>query len=1657
MANDSLSVEAPQIREDLKNLLRFAEQLLAVRDKVVLDIGEYPIHLTESDLLDEGATPLPGIAFGSSEDVWLSFGRLQERRPPQPPPNLDPWLRRDARPSPTQAPTLLAERVVQVTAEEATDLIEAGFADTDGIAALPSKPGEVGEWAVPLRPAEMPEIAQALGAYIEGPWQAWAADEAPRRRAIRLYEVLYKAQAQIAATGGEGGLELVIGIGLARWSHGGGRINLALIEQRAECDLDESSGALAILPRNVPPVPVLSPFLELGIPGVADLQREMTQRLERIARDPDVPFGPFQPASFRGVLEACAARLDASGRVLAPEEEFAPAGEALRISPTFCVLVRTRRDDIIRDDLRRLADTLIDNSKPLPETARRFVTAPADAVPDDVDPVDLEALLAASIESAKGRGADTEREQSGKSPSWLFFPLSANEEQEEIARRLDQKDVHGVVVQGPPGTGKTHTIANIIGHSMAMGRRVLVSAHTAEALTAIRDKLPPELSALAIAVTHSDREGARQLEQAVSALADRVQSINSRETKRRAEDLLRSIEQADARVAEIDAELARIARANLTELPWRGGTALPEAIAVWVATQGGQHAWFPDPLDLIPQHEPLVGEAEIAELRALRRRLGADIRYRADELLPGSDALPGIGTIVLAHRTLRGAEERREKERNGSLPPPDLSVAKPGELVNLLGWLERLAAWRDARPDHPWMSAAWETLASGRPTRRFTTEGLRPMLEEAALLAQEGETLALLALELPETADADRVAVALSNLSAGRKPFGPFGAFRGSPVKAALESARIAGEPPHDAQGWANLAKLHAWRRAVRGFVARWNAFAAQHELTRLPEDPIAARQALGQLGGSAFEMLTLVAHAQTHLDRVSALFPYGLQAVAVVLRLELSVAIASLRANVGHAELAEAERLRDSLGEIGNQVGGELREAFQQMAEGLGTLGIEDAEVAAKWQEIQAEVDRLGKLRTDLGRLSTLSSLIRKSGASRWAAQIDQQIPSADDAILPVNWRDAWDHARAAGFLSRIANRTAVQQLTQARAELLDVRQRRFLEVIELLTYLGLRGRLTENVQAALRQFLAALARLPKTPGARTAARQRRILRDSLDRAAKAIPCWIMPEWRVAEQLPPELGTFDLVIIDEASQSNIMALPVVLRGKKLLIVGDDRQVSPVAVGTEDAAVNRLRVIYLRGQPLAEQIDPATSLYELGGMMYPGKVIVLREHFRCVEPIIRFSSRFYGGRLVPLRLPTPSERIDPPLVDILVSDGKRRGDVNDNEATVIVEEIKRTINDPLLNASAKRTIGVISLHSDKQAKLIYDRLIQAIGPQALSGHRIMCGDAATFQGQERDIVFLSMVHDENTAAKQSSQLYEQRYNVALSRARDRMVLVRSVTPSMLKDGDIKLEVLRHFQDPTAGGRIDQSDDILSVCESRFERAVGERLLKSGYRLRAQVPAGGYRIDFVVEGADDRRLAVELDGDSFHGPERWAEDVKRQRALERVGWTFWRCWASEWEADKDAAFRDLVETLRKRGIEPIGAAGSTDAALVEFREVRQPTQAGELLRGFAETEYVPPAAAPDGEALDQRHGTTDRKVKIGDVVVVRYADGNARSLTVRIVADGSADGRRRIAPTSPLAAAIVGRRTEEETEVVISGRLRTVVVEEIRDAGTAADP
>lgn len=236
-------------------------------------------------------------------------------------------------------------------------------------------------------------------------------------------------------------------------------------------------------------------------------------------------------------------------------------------------------------------------------------------------------------------------------------------------------------------------------------------------------------------------------------------------------------------------------------------------------------------------------------------------------------------------------------------------------------------------------------------------------------------------------------------------------------------------------------------------------------------------------------------------------------------------------------------------------------------------------------------------------------------------------------------------------------------------------------------------------------------------------------------------------------------------------------------------------------------------------------------MYDLASMMFPGTTIMLREHFRCVDPIIQFSSRLCykdKGGLVPLRVPTADQRLDPPLIDVYIKQGQKRRDINEAEASFVVAEIKQIVENL---AFARRTIGVISLIGDKQAKYINDVLVAELGLEAMERHRIMCGNASTFQGQERDIIFLSMVACPSTVRSQTTRMIEQRFNVAMSRARDRVYLVRSVTSSMLAPKDLKSAILAHFQNPMGDAAIPQSTNVLEACKSPFEREVGARLLK----------------------------------------------------------------------------------------------------------------------------------------------------------------------------------------------------------------------------------
>jgi hypothetical protein len=204
---------------------------------------------------------------------------------------------------------------------------------------------------------------------------------------------------------------------------------------------------------------------------------------------------------------------------------------------------------------------------------------------------------------------------------------------------------------------------------------------------------------------------------------------------------------------------------------------------------------------------------------------------------------------------------------------------------------------------------------------------------------------------------------------------------------------------------------------------------------------------------------------------------------------------------------------------------------------------------------------------------------------------------------------------------------------------------------------------------------------------------------------------------------------------------------------------------------------------------------------------------------------------------------------------------------------------------------------------------------------------------------------------------------------------------------------------------------------------------------------------------VVEGADRRRLAVECDGDRYHGPQQWRQDMRRQRVLERVGWRFWRCFASSFYRDPDGLMNDLTETLTRMGIEPVakGESGKPQRRFTEHRTIEpprtaQPPQTAEFFGidlGAVEegTVGVVPVAAMG--------------IAIGDKVVLLFSDDNKR-ISGR-VSEGTNDLEKgRLSVTSPLGRAILGAEEGDEVELPLeNGRQRKVLIESVEKTPQSA--
>jgi very-short-patch-repair endonuclease len=1505
------------------SLVEFLRDVAMARQKRVVDVNEYR-NVLWLDTLPDGVTAVHDAGPG---DTLLTIPRFRQVAPPPPPAKLTGFLDRDE---------LLNSDLKEPTLKEKGS----GWVDVQTRDGLGAKAGVVEKDA---------SVVESFYSYLDV-WKAWAVRDRKQKPYRTWYEGLAQAAHLVAEQ--EDQYELVLGFGLLTWRTPAGTmvrnhlfttrliavIDAVKDEVRLVIDPDAATraqdrelldGEAGYDPTRVEWVhdqirdeAVMSPLVD---------GEGLVKTWADKALDVDTPFiADWRPQP--------AAKPGAGGEVLGrPEVRLAPA-----------VVLRRRE----RASLIGYYDAML-----------RALRGPKAETPLGL------AQLVTSMEAQErlawleAEGA-TSGEMLGADP---LFPLPANPEQMRIMERL--RGNNGVVVQGPPGTGKTHTIANLMSALLAQGQRVLVTSQKAQALRVLRDKLPAEVARLCVSITDLDRGGSAELEGSVKAMSNRYASFDPvahdaevAKGEQRRRELMSKVEGLTEAVRQLresetlthpeivpgySGTLAQIAAKLREAAPRLGWVPVPLPATLAEPANGATPATLAEPANGATLAEPAtktpLTAAEATELLGLLRTQTPQRLARTNQRPVALDDFPGVAeltALVAAEASARQVAEQGATEVSrhlSSLDGPLLTklrgqVEAARQLTSLLGLQTDANTWslddwavraiRDGLGGHN--ATLWVQIAAGRAQ----------LTEAQQALGELGFRDIVVRAGAPGSPTARfQVIKTLHEYLAGggrlRSAFKPSEQREAEPI---LERATVDGLPvttPDQVELLYRALKAQAAMETVgRGFTivgatVTGTPDESVHQSVARVVDLYARLDLVQRFLAAVTEIRTALTTTESFLPLTSPAewqdFINALEGVR--LRLETDAATARLVAVADRLTTdAGDEHAPPELAQAADAVLARDVEAYTRAMTGLAAVAQEIAEQAA-CEEL------LGRLRE---RHPALAALLESTVDSpQWPQRI-------------AHWDDAFDWARATTFFQQQRRAGREQQLE---AELTDTIGRLRQEAASLAAVRAwghcLR-RMTAHQAQALQAYEQHMRSLGKGTG-KYASKFRGLARQAMREARNAVPAWIMPLDVVLETLAPIRDSFDVVIVDEASQASIEDLFLLWLAPRVIVVGDDKQCAPsqVRLGELEPIFGKL-TSYLPDLPayLRDAFTPRSSLFDLLRTRF-GAVIPLREHFRCMPEIIEFSSRqFYADEpLVPLRQ-FGADRLSPLCavrVEQAVTEGSNTRLRNPIEAEAIVSQIEQCLADP---AYKDKTMGVVVLQGTGQVHLLHRLLLERIDPAEWQARRLRVGTPPDFQGDERDVIFISLVVAEKRAAITGTE-WQRRFNVAASRARDQMWLFHSVGLDQLSPIDLRGSLLSYVFNPPPALVAEPLRDVTPdephpAFRALFDQRVFCRVSGKGFHVTPQVQVNGRPIDLVVTGAKGR-LAIGCDGQVWPGTaEQHAADLDRERELQRSGWRFWRVRESEFVYDPDAALSSLWSTLRKLGIgkyDPADFIGVASSATV----------------------------------------------------------------------------------------------------------------------------
>ncbi|WP_213877880.1 DUF4011 domain-containing protein [Pseudomonas sp. dw_358] len=1056
----------------------------------------------------------------------------------------------------------------------------------------------------------------------------------------------------------------------------------------------------------------------------------------------------------------------------------------------------------------------------------------------------------------------------------LFTPLAADSSQ--LSAVVASAGQHSFVLDGPPGTGKSQTIANMIAHNLALGRRVLFVAEKRAALDVVYRRLAEKGLGEFCLELHSSKaskvEVLKQLDRAwdvrdtLSAEQWQHEAQRLQTLRARLNEVVEVLHRRRPAGLSLHQAIGRVVRDHLPSTPvllWPTGT----------EHDAGQYSALLD----LARRLGLNGEAA----RELSERFGlltqtqwsnawqAQMAASARELPQRLDALSGAGERLLAltHVPLPIGEVADLRQLHGLVALMgethglDLAVAFAPDASHRLKAARRARDLIERYHEHlKGLSLSYADEAC----RRIPVAALRQQWQEA-----EGKFWFFASFAKKKVARQ----LALLGGAAGL-PDVPADLAIFERLQALLVELDGLAVDVQSIPGWHGLASDSKRLLHAVGLTERLRSQLSA--LAESPEHLIALRAATARLVVDANDMLAAGGQIDTALST-----------------------------------LKQALVLHDT-----------SAQTFNALAADGSEMALSMAALRATCASIEQYEQRL-KAWCDWRRVREQAS---EAGLMPLAVALEQNQLAAD-AIEPtfVTAYARWFATEGIDSEPLLRNFVAAEHMSDIAA---------FNQLDDALGSLSVR-----YIRARLCGLIPSKNDIGKGSGfailkhelqkSRRHKPVRQLAVEMGDALNKLAPCMLMSPLSIAQFLPADQPPFDLVIFDEASQiAPWDAIGSIARGKQVVIAGDPRQMPPTNFFNRGASAG--------DDDTAEDME--SILDECLGAGVPSHS--LSWHYRSRhESLIAFSNhRYYDSNLITFpAAETRASAVHWRRVDGVYAKGKGRH--NQAEAEAIVEETVKRLTDPAFVA-AGYSIGIITLNADQQklvsdlldkARLQYPQ----IEPFFQEGQMepVVVKNLETVQGDERDLIILGIGYGptEPGAPVMSMNFGPlnkdggwRRLNVAITRSRREMLVFTSFDPSMIdlnRTNARAVRDLKHFIEFAQRGPRALAEAVqgsVGGYDSPFEEAVAQGLRRMGWHVVPQIGVSRFRIDLGIVHPDrpgDYLAGVECDGATYHSAATARDrDKVRGAILQGLGWNLLRVWSTDWWVDKEGALQRLHGAL-----------------------------------------------------------------------------------------------------------------------------------------------